>query len=208
MASPWVWSASAKRYRNTRTGRFIGQKDMLALRDTFTQAQQTQAAELARRLAQGDLTVDSWQRMMRTDVKDSFISQYVLGHGGRGSMTQADWGRVGAMVKEQYRYLDGFARAMADGELTEAQIANRAGMYHGSSTQAYERASALASGVPSLPAYPGDGSTQCHSNCRCHWDVRETDTGWDAYWIMDAAAENCPDCIRRSQEWAPYEVTR
>jgi hypothetical protein len=206
MASPWVWSESARRYRNPRTGQFIGQTQMLALRDTYVAAQEQSAANLAQRVVQGDMPLESWHGMMRADVKDSFISQYVLGHGGRGSMTQADWGRVGAVLKAQYRYLDGFAQAIADGQLSEAQIANRAAMYHGSSVAAYERGSALGRGMPDLPAYPGDGSTRCHSNCRCHWDVREVEGGWDAHWILDPGAENCPDCQRRSVEWAPYEV--
>lgn len=205
MPSPWIWSVAARRYRNPLTGRFIGQTEMLALRDTYTAAQQTNAAGLAQRLIQGDISLGDWQRLMRADVKDSFISQYVLGHGGRGSMTQADWGRLGAMIKEQYRYLDGFAAAIGDGQLTEAQIAARAQMYHGSSTQAFERGSVLSMGAPDLPAYPGDGSTQCLSNCRCHWDVRKTVEGWDAYWILDSGAENCPDCLERAATWTPWE---
>lgn len=206
MPSPWVWSVAAHRYRNVRTGRFIGATEMLGLRDTFLDAQRASAADLAERLIQNDMTVGQWERIMRRDIKTSYIDQYVLAHGGRGTMTQADWGRIGAMVKEQYRYLDGFAQAIADGNLTEGQIRMRSQMYHDSSVQAYERAAAQILGVPRLPAYPGDGSTACHTNCRCHWRIEPVNGGWDCYWIVDPAAEHCDDCIERGDQWNPLEV--
>ena len=208
MAGPWVWSLSAHRYRNTRTGRFMGATEMLAYRDTYLDAQRTSAADLASRLARSDMDVAQWQKAMRNDVKDSYINQYVLGHGGRGTMTQADWGRIGAMVKEQYRYLDGFAQAVADDTLTEAQIRARSQMYHDGSVSAYERAHTLALGVPSLPAYPGDGSSECLGNCRCTWDVREVEGGWDCYWIVDPGAEHCDTCSGRGDKWSPLEIRR
>jgi hypothetical protein len=181
---------------------------MLAYRDTYLDAQRASAADLASRLARADIDVAQWQKAMRNDIKDSYINQYVLGHGGRGTMTQADWGRVGAMVKEQYRYLDGFATAVADDTLTEAQIRARSQMYHDGSVSAYERAHTLALGVPSLPAYPGDGSSECLGNCRCTWDIREVDGGWDCYWIVDPGAEHCDTCQDRGSKWNPLEVRR
>ena len=208
MPPPWMWSVSAHRYRNTRTGQFVGITEMVAQRDKFMDAQMDSATELASRLARGDMNVAQWQKAMRNDVKDSYIGQYVLGHGGRGTMTPADWGRVGSMVKEQYRYLDGFARAVADDTLTESQIRARSQMYHDSSVQAYEKAHTRMLGVPSLPAYPGDGSTACHTNCRCHWDVREVDGGWDCYWIQSPGGKPCTDCSDRARDWNPYPVRR
>lgn len=207
MASPWVWSAAAHRYRNTITGRFIGHAEMVGLRDVYTSAKMQQAASLASRLAAHEISLSDWHSSMRESVKNSFIDQYVLGHGGRATMTQADWGRVGAMCKEQYKYLDGFAQAIEQGSLTEGQIRARSGLYQEASTQAFERGNAYARGLPRLPYYPGDGSTQCLTNCRCHWDIRESASGgWDCYWIMDPAAEHCPDCIDRAAENAPLHV--
>lgn len=207
MPSPWVWVPSAHVYRNTRTGRWLGQAEMLGLRDVYADAKKAMARDLAVRVASGDIDVGQWQRMMRQDVKSSFIDQYVLARGGRGQMTQADWGRVGAMLKGQYGFLDGFAEAIARGELSEAQIAMRAGMYHDSSVQAFERANALSRGITvRLPAYPGDGSSECLSNCRCHWDIQPVEGGFDCYWVVDSTVENCPTCSSRGSEWSPYEV--
>ena len=206
MPGPWVWSDAARRYRNTATGQFIGQSQMLALRDTYTAAKVAEARGLASGVASGQTTLTEWQTAMRTSVKNTYIDQYVLGHGGRGTMTQQDWGRIGAMVKEQYRYLDRFADDIASGKLTEAQIAARSALYHQSGTAAYERANAYMRGLPTLPYYPGDGTTACRANCQCHWDIRQIAPGvWDCYWIL-GAAEHCEDCLSRADTDAPLHV--
>ena len=208
MPSPWVWAPGAHVYRNTATGRFMGHTEMLALRDTFADAMMTKSGELARRLSAGDIDLATWQKSMRTDLKTSYIDQYVLGRGGRSQMTQADWGRVGQQLKEQYGYLGNFARDIANGNMSEAQIAARAQLYHNSSVQAFELGHARSYGDLKLPAYPGDGSTACRVNCRCSWNIQETEEGWDCYWTLGATERTCSDCEGRSRDWSPYQVVR
>jgi hypothetical protein len=206
MPSPWVWSAALHNYRNTRTGRSMGVPEMLTLRDQYIVAKQGMASQLAMRLAQGDMTVGQWQAAMRADIKSTIIDEYALGHGGRKTMTQAEWGRVSGLCREQYRYLDGFARAVADDTLSEAQIRARSIMYHdGAGVHAFEYGRSQALGVPKLPAYPGDGSTVCLSNCRCHWDIQPVEGGWDCYWLT-AGGKICPDCTTNASKWSPLEV--
>ena len=88
----------------------------------------------------GELDVGSWQSIMRQEIKTRYIQQYLAGRGGVGAMTQADYGSIGGMIADQYRYLDGFARDIAEGKLTEKQIAMRSEMYLNSSRESYERA--------------------------------------------------------------------
>lgn len=93
--------------------------------------------------------------------------------------------------------------------LYEAQIAARSRMYISSAREAFERANARAHGAPDLPAYPGDGQTVCLTNCRCNWRIEEVYddegnlAGWNCYWEIDAAAENCPDCQANHSKWYP-----
>jgi hypothetical protein len=206
MPGPWIWEPAAHVCRNTATGRFMGHADMLAMRDTFSDAMATKATDLARRVGAGDIDLATWQKAMRSDIRTSYIDQYVLGRGGRSQMTQADWGRVGQLVREQYGYLGNFARDIADGNMTEAQIAARAQLYHHSSVRAFELGRARSYGDLKLPAYPGDGSTACRVNCRCHWDIRPTETGWDCYWMLGATERTCGDCLGRARDWSPYVV--
>jgi len=186
----------------------MGYREMLPLRDTFADAMVSKAQELARRLSANDIDLATWQKSMRTDIKTSYIDQYVLGRGGRSQMTQADWGRVGQQLKEQYGYLSNFARDIANGNMSEAQIAARAQLYHNSSVQAFELGHARSYGDLKLPYYPGDGSTVCRVNCRCSWDIRETEAGWDCYWRLGGGENVCPDCQARASSDNPLQVVR
>ncbi len=160
MASLWQWEPGTHRYRDTSTGRFLGRDAMLGLRDQFIERQKEQTTEIATRLTEGRTDINGWLTDMREAVKDSFVNEYILAHGGRNTMTPADWGRVGAMVKEQYGYLQHFAEDVQQG-MSEAQIANRSKMYIDAATQAFERGKAETMGLPRLPQYPADGNTQC-----------------------------------------------
>jgi hypothetical protein len=127
-------------------------------------------------------------------------------------MTQSDWGRVGAEVKAQYRYLQGFADAVVAQKdtISLAYIEARANMYGEAArhTANIMQAGNLAGGTrrqptgyDSLPWMPGDGSTRCLTNCKCHWEITVIDQTDDmqlvqAVWTL-AEAEHCPDCVER-----------
>ena len=204
----WVWLPDLLRYRDLATGRFLSSDLVRELAGASIDAANDAVAAATELLTGGNLNVGDWQAIIRQELKDSYIQQYILGRGGVGEMTSADWGSIGGMLGEQYRHLDDFAAEIANGELTPGQIAARTDMYFESSTEAYERAHARATGVPAdkLPAMPGDGSTQCHTNCRCGWEFEETEDGWNCYWKVDPDAESCPDCLERAGEWNPYFI--
>ena len=117
-------------------------------------------------------------------------------------MTQADWGRLGAEVRKQYEHVGGSAGEIAAGNLSPAQVAARSQLYTQAATASYERGRAAAHRLV-LPAYPGDGSTQCRVNCKCHWRIVEDETAWNCYWTL-GKAEHCEDCVAREATWAPY----
>lgn len=203
--NPWRWEAKLRRYREATTGRFIGAKGMLELRDQFIEAQKARTAELAAQLTGGEINSAEWLQQMRQVIKESYIDQYIMANGGRAKLTQADYGRIGAMVKEQYKFLQGFERDLLAGKVKGGQIAVRAGMYVDSSKQAFERGRAQSLGMPQLPQYPGDGATVCRTSCKCHWRIVERDAGWDCFWEL-GASEHCPDCLRNAGIWNPLKV--
>lgn len=200
--NPWQYDAKSRRYRDTRTGRFLNNNQMIRLRDEFTDANRVWFQEHAGRLNAGEIDLQQWERQARARLKSIHVDQYTLGRGARGSMTQADWGRVGHALRDQYAYLNGFAQEIATGTLSPATIAARSTLYVEASTASYERGRAAAHNLV-LPAYPGDGSTQCRVNCKCTWRITENEDAWDCYWTL-GNAEHCEDCVTRSQTWAPY----
>jgi hypothetical protein len=210
-ASPWVWDprgAGGGRYRNTDTGEWAGAKQMLGLRDRFVEAQKGAIDDLGAQLVKGDINVQQWVLQSRQYIKTAFIDEYALGHGGRHNMTQKDFGIIGHMCRDQYDFLNNFGEQVANGELSADQIRVRARMYIDASVQAYERAVSERLGLPRMPAYPGDGSTECRANCKCHWQYEETDTAWNCTWVVHSAAENCATCLERGAMWAPYVVDK
>lgn len=206
--SPWLFDNASHRYRNTTTGQYVGQKQMTELRDQFAAAKREGAQALASDLSTGRKSVQEFEVAFRREIKNTFIDQYVLGKGGRGNMTQADWGAVGRMVRDQYMYANDFARDIAGGTLSQAQIAQRAGLYFESSTQAFEQGRSAGYGVPTLPQYPADGRTQCRSNCKCSWQIKDADDSWECTWKLNASAETCEGCLANASRWAPLVILK
>ncbi len=207
MPGPWTWDDVSGRYRNVETGRYMGAKQMVAARDDFVVALKADSDLVAQQLADGEISLGRWMLDMEVRIKQAYTDQYILAVGGRNNMTQADWGRVGSMVKEQYGYLEKFATEAQAGKLSPAQIKARSRMYMDSSTQAFERGNAASRGMPGLPAYPGDGQTVCRANCKCHWEIEDAESGWDCTWSL-GDAEHCPDCEENAGKWNPLHVER
>lgn len=214
--SLWTFDAVARRYRVTdegavalgqRSGTFVGDAKMLQLRDGYIALRKDATNTLAQQVANKTINAQQWTLAMRQEIKTNMINQYMLAHGGRNSMTPADWGRVGQMCKQQYDFLDRFASDVAAGRYTEQQIAARARMYVEASAQAFERGKVLARGMPDLPVYPSDGGTACLSNCKCSWTIREFDDRWECRWSL-ADAEHCAGCVERAARFSPLVVQR
>lgn len=198
--SVWVWESRAKRYRNTKNGRFIGHGRMYDMRNQMIDQQKDQVADLTGKLWAKDVSLAGWRRGMREALKETYTLQYVLAKGGRNSMTPRDWGILGQMLRQQYEALDSFTRDLASGRYATGEIGRvkqRAGLYMSSSAQAFERAKTETHGLPRLPYYPGDGSTVCKTNCRCQWVVKNKKDSLEVIWRL-GAADHCTDCIIRA----------
>lgn len=211
---PYRWDGTARRYRDER-GRFLSRDTAITLHDTAITNAGDAVTRLAGLVANGQISPADWRERMRHEIKIAYIQQYVAARGGVSQMTQRDWGSIGGMIREQYRYLDGFVDAIANADppLSEGYIAARARMYTNSTREGSERGHARGRGLPNgaLPAWPADGSTACLSNDRCHWEIEdEVDADgnvirWLAYWRL-SASEHCDDCIDRAAAWSPFVV--
>lgn len=198
----WYWDDSAQRYRGS-DGRFVGVRQMQELREVFMNQQKLTLADMALRFDRKEITLDQFRNAAKLIIKDTYIDLYAMGAGGRNNLSQRDWGRIGAMLKEQWKYLRAMFLDIGTGKISAQQAAARFAMYINSANEALWKALTRDLGFD-LPAYPGDGSTQCLTNCKCEWDVQKVAEGVDAYWIL-GEAEHCDDCVTRSQDWAPWK---
>lgn len=206
MTSPWRWNAKLKRYRDTKTGRFIGARQMRELRNQFVGAMHGDQRALNKRLFNKSLSAQDWLKQSWETIRATHVDLYVLARGGRKQMTPADWGRLGGILKFQRHKLQGFAQEIVDGRLSVAQIEARSQMYINAATHSYEQGQAAERGVK-LPAYPGDGTSECLVNCKCSWRIVDEGEAWACTWVR-SAKESCPTCLRRAQEWNPLRIPK
>ena len=116
----WIWTPQLQRYRDLQTGRFLARSRVLDFVSDSIRASDSSVSGLARMLASDQLDLGGWQTLMRQEIKDEYVRQYVLGRGGLSQMTQADWGSIGGQLKEQFSYLDKFAQEISAGNLSES----------------------------------------------------------------------------------------
>lgn len=198
----FTYNTSTHRYRDKTTGRFITNLQARDIRDRATDAAVAQAHALADQVVAGQMSPVSFNTSMRSLIKQAYGAEYAFGRGGVNAMDGTDWGKVGNEVKRQHTFLDRFTAEISSGDLSAAQIRNRAGMYLDGATQAHGRGQSSSYGVEP-PGLPGDGGTQCLSRCRCWVNWSETKTEIRMWWRM-SGGENCPGCRARQAEWSPW----
>lgn len=157
---------------------------------------------LTRRLERGSLTTDEWQTAMEQTLRQHHALALMAGQGG-GELSTASRKYLDLFVAQQMKYLQRFANEVAERGY-ETRDAARAAMYAGAAKAPWWHGKTK--GLP-LPAMPGDGSTQCLSNCRCEWRIvpLEGDGNYDCYWQMNAD-EHCQTCTQRASDWAPLRI--
>jgi hypothetical protein len=203
----FFWDAARQRYREAN-GRFVSTARVNALRDQFLDERHAAVRSLTGGLFDAKTSLEDWQHAMLDELKALYIAEYALGRGGLKQMDAADWDMLSDLLAAQQDFLNAFANDVAFGTQTQAQAENRATLYVDSAIQAHERGKAVAYGLPELPAYPGDGATQCLTRCRCNWRIEPTETGWSCTWEVADDEGTCSGCHDRGAQWAPLLIER
>jgi hypothetical protein len=160
--------------------------------------------ELAERIYTGVISIGQWEEAMKQEIRQLHTSMAAIGAGGWDVMDSTMWGRLGTPLRDQYRYLHGFAEHIADnkGSISLSMIKSRSRLYGkagGYSVSLMQAGKLIESQLPFLPR---DGSTECLVGCHCLWKL--TKIGEDrirgqkiqAVWLTKPA-EHCPDCLER-----------
>jgi hypothetical protein len=191
----WLWDSSRRRYINVRTGRLVRQETLDRWITEIGEGARGRMLTLAERLNRKEISNAEWQIAMQAEIKQAHRAMAVLAKGGKAEMGPRDWGRVGQKIAAQNAYLLRFGAEIASGQVSEAQLPNRAQMYADAAYATYQNSVALrerSSGVrtarrvldtgaqhcedcPPLAALgwvPIDelvpiGATDCQVNCRC-----------------------------------------
>ena len=159
---------------------------------------------LANDLLYGQLSFEDWVQRMKDGIELAYVHQAIAGTPDQDErqLSDDDLARIQDSIQEQYNYLDGFvadieAAVNADGASLNF-IPARSALYAKSSRKAFW---GQATNGANLPAQPGDGDSECLTNCLCSWECR--DGQW--YWVLGETDAHCPTCLKRASEWSPYE---
>ena len=170
------------------------------------------ADALAERLFVGETTLGAWEEGMKRLIRELHTSVAAIYKGGWDQMTWEDWGRLGPVLKEQYKYLHGFAQAIADNRDTISlrAIQARAHMYGDAALQSAGKAITHIAIQEQLPWMPREGTgvgmgkgqgSECRIHCCCAWVMTKMGMEKDfnivqAVWTL-SPAEHCDTCIER-----------
>jgi len=146
-----------------------------------------------------------WEEDMRTRLRIYLTGSGMIGKGDHENMTPSDWGRIGAHLKKQYRWLHGFAKAIYQKRETISldAIKARSHLYAdaGNTVATDIQAGDLRGQLSWLP---GDSSTVCRQGCCCEWllsvEEERPQEGVKtvmALWSLNPSVESCEDCVPR-----------
>jgi hypothetical protein len=124
----WSYDQKSGRYRDER-GRFLSEKSVQALVDGRIDKLDAQLRRFTRMLADGSITLDQWQGSVREAIKAAHLQAAIIGHGGRDGMGSAEYGRVGQRLRQEYAFLQGFARDLLDQRISTPMALARVGLY-------------------------------------------------------------------------------
>lgn len=206
-AGKWTYDPVSRRYRDTTTGRYMTPTTRIELRDEVANRQILRMQKITQRLNAGEITPARWERELAREIRIAHTTQFAFGRGGRSQITAADREEIARLVQHQLTYLREFREQIRSGAVSAAQALARTQQYGNAAIAAYEAGYGASFGIPRLPAYPGDGSTECHGNCRCHWRITETSTTWEAVWMVESS-NPCTTCSLRGRAWAPVVIPK
>ena len=140
--------------------------------------------------------LDDWYDEIARQLRRYSLASYLAG-ADTTTPTKAAQKAVAADLRTQLDFLSQFKVEIQEAPEWQAGWNARAEMYAKSIQVPYWRG---ATKMLPLPAMPGDGTTQCLTNCKCAWNVVPVDEeagDYDAYWIYGATERHCQGCRER-----------
>jgi hypothetical protein len=119
MANPtpqYVWNERSARFRDVKTGRYISQSRVTAALNDVIDAAAAEMKAASVGLQTGQITLAQWQLVMEANIKNMHLASASMAKGGWNQLTQADFGRIGSIIKQEYGFLRKFALEISSGK--------------------------------------------------------------------------------------------
>lgn len=162
---------------------------------------------LTKELSEEKLGVSSWESAFELALTQYHLAMYAHGAGIQvRDLTENDYDLVQSVLDRQKEFLKGFAQAWREGRYTNRlpTALHRTQMYADAVIGTWWMGNTR--GWP-LPAWPGDGTTQCKTHCNCSWHIEQLEGvgNADAYWGL-GGTDHCQTCLQRSEDWSPLQI--
>ena len=128
----YTFDTRVARYRDTSRGQFVSRGRILDLLDGQINSAERRMGELTTALYEKRLSPVAYQSIMRDEMRRLHLQNSALGVGGWDKTTAREFGRSGALLRDDYKRMANLANGVANGEVSLAQALNRIQGYAGS----------------------------------------------------------------------------
>lgn len=164
----YLWNEAAHNYTNRTTGRFVSRQVIRGQLDKVIDASSQVMRAISQQLRDGDISLAEWQTGMMQQIKTTHLAGGAMQKGGWQQMSQADFGRVGRIVRNEYGFLRDLAEEIASGkQKLDGTLVRRAALY----------------GQEGRPTY------------LAFWDSTAAQRGFDEERSILNPAEHCAECV-------------
>lgn len=198
------------------TGLPLSHADVIERRDAFLDEVQAEFRALAEAMGEQEpeasahsfgmwpvYVADVWSRGFRNKIRETAVRSYGgLTGGSIANIPAKGWETIAGVLDRQTPFAAKFIQDVKAGELSLGQVAARSELYASAATQTWERGAAQIRGV-ALPAYPAE-NCRGGSNCRCSWDIEETETEYRCFWKTAGDDRVCDFCRNYGRSYDPY----
>lgn len=122
------WDDAAGRYRNAR-GHFVSREDVRSAIDKYLDNKTGQFKVLGEQLRDREISIAQWQRAMEREIAKVHLANLAAAKGGWHNLNQADYGRVGRIVRSEYKYLRAPAKQIEAGLSLNGRFMQRVQQY-------------------------------------------------------------------------------
>jgi hypothetical protein len=128
----YTFDSRSARYRSSASGKFVARSNILSLLDAQISTAEQRMGELTTALVEQRLSPIAYQSIMRDEMRRLHLQNAALGAGGIDKLGAAEFGRSGALLREDYKRMTNLANGIARGEVSLPQALNRIQGYAGS----------------------------------------------------------------------------
>jgi len=127
-APSYSWDDPRAQYRNA-SNRLVSRGAVREVLDKYLDVRTARVRDVSVQLQQREITIAQWQRQMEDSIARTHLASAALAKGGWARMRPVDYGRVGRLVRDEYKYLRAFARQIEKGLPLDGRFLSRAEQY-------------------------------------------------------------------------------